>query len=103
MGSTKAAANLPGYGSPSAAGYFNNQMTASRMLGLAPGSGSKAAGHTLPPTSHQAGDRAVVWWHPDSPQFWLIAFGATALLGVSGLSFRVRAGPARAGASVGKS
>lgn len=101
MSSTKAAANLPGYGSPSTAHYFNNQMTASRMLGLAPGSGSRAAGQALPPTSHQAGDRAAVWWHPDSPQFWLVGFAAAAVLGVAGLSVRFRAGPARAGASVG--
>jgi hypothetical protein len=100
MASTKAAANLPGYGSPAAAHYFNG-MTPTRMLGLAPGTGSKAAGQTLPPTSHQAGDSASVWWHPDSPQFWVIAFGVTAVLGISGLSFRVKAGPDRTGASVG--
>lgn len=102
MASTKAAANLPGYGSPAAANYFNN-MTPTRLLGLAPGTGSRAAGQALPRTSHQAGDSAAVWWHPDSPQFWLLAFAVTAVLGVSGLSFRVKAGPARAGASVGKS
>jgi hypothetical protein len=97
MAGTKAASNLPG----SPGGYFNRDMSPVRLLGLTPGTGSKAAGQQLPPTSHQSGDRGAVWWSPDSPQFWLIAFAGGALLGVAGLSVKFRAGPARAGASLG--
>lgn len=102
MASTKGTMNLPGAMSPSA-DYWNRMMIPARTLGLAPGTGSKAAGQQLPGTSHQAGDKGVNWWHPDSPQFWLLLFAGGALVGVSGLSFRFRAGPAKAGAAVGKS
>jgi hypothetical protein len=97
MASTKAAMNLPG--APSS---WNN-LSPARLYGLTAGTGSKAAGHTLPATSHQAGDRGAVWWSPDSPQFWLAVFIGGAFFGITGLSFRFRAGPAKAGASLGKS
>ncbi len=95
MAPSQATANLPG--APS--GW--NGMTASRLYGLTPGTGSRAAGQALPATSHQAGDRGAVWWHPDSPQFWLAIFIGGAFAGITGLSFRFRAGPAKAGASLG--
>lgn len=83
-----------------------SQMTASGLFGLSPGGMSPASagggGDVLPPVSHMAGDRGVVPWHPDSPSFWLIAVGTLTLVGVLGASFNLRAGPARAGASVGK-
>lgn len=96
MASSKGTMNLPG------APASWNGMTPARLYGLTPGTGSRAAGATLPATSHQAGDRGAVWWSPDSPQFWLIAFAIGAVAGISGLSFKFRAGPAKAGASVGK-
>ncbi len=101
MGSTKAASNLPGAMSPSDA-YWNRSMTPNALLGLRGGTGSRAAGQQLPATSHQSGDRGAVWYSPDSAQFWLVLFGAGALFGITGLSVKFRAGPVKAGASLGK-
>jgi hypothetical protein len=82
--------------------YWNRMMVPTQLLGLQAGTGSKAAGAVLPSSSHTAGDRGAVWWSPDSPDFWLIGLAVTALLGISGLSFKFRAGPAKAGVSLGK-
>ena len=51
--------NLPGAPTDQ---YWNQRMTPSLLLGLNPGSGSKAAGAALPPTSVAGGDMAMVPW-----------------------------------------
>jgi hypothetical protein len=78
-------------------------MTPQNLLGLSPGSGSKAAGAALPPTSVAGGDMAFVPWSPDSPMFWLVAFGALTVVGLTGASFRFRAGHEHAGVELGNS
>lgn len=93
------ASNLPGAMTPPE-GYWNNHMTPAKLLGLQQGS-SGTPGAALPPSSAMSGDRAHVWYSPDSPEFWLIVLAGTTLLGISGLSFKLRAGPAKAGAAVG--
>jgi hypothetical protein len=100
MASSKAAANLPGetFGPPSG---FNDRYTASALLGLAAGSGSKAAGHSLPPVTAMAGDRQMVWWSPDSPTFWVLGLISLTVLGMAGADVRVRLFKGKAGASVG--
>lgn len=92
------AVNLPG--APSG-DYWNNQMTPAALLGISPASGSKAAGASLPPTSHAAGDLAMVPWSPDSPMFWLIGITALTVFGITGASVKFRVGKGRAGANIG--
>lgn len=67
-------------------------------------SGPSAAGAGLPVTSASStvtdgGDKP---WHPDSPIFWVAVIMAASFAGIVGASVHVKAGPARAGASVGK-
>lgn len=93
------ASNLPASMTP-ANGYWNNQMTPAALLGLKQGT-SGTPGAALPPSSAMSGDKAHVWWSPDSPEFWLVVLAGTTLLGISGLSFKLRAGPAKAGAALG--
>lgn len=95
-----AVSNLPG--GPTME-YWNQRMTPSAMLGLSAGAGSKAAGAALPPTSAAGGDMAYVWWHPDSPMFWLVAITATTIAGITGASVRVRAFKHRATVDLGES
>lgn len=72
--------------------YFQSQ-SAHSVLGIVPTkSGASAAGETLPPSSHMAGDHGAVPWHPDSQHFWFMAAGALAIFGVIGASVDVRAG-----------
>lgn len=93
------AASLPGMPT---ADFWNQRMTPSALLGLNPGAGSKqAAGAALPPTSHAGGDMAAVPWHPDSPVFWLAAFGILTAAGITGASVRVRAFKRHAGLELG--
>jgi hypothetical protein len=74
------------------------------VFGLAPAAsaGTSPAGAGLPGSSGSSTDRAAVPWHPDSGVFWLAVLGVATALGIAGASVRVKAGPARAGASVGK-
>lgn len=82
-------------------GSFYGQMTAYNTYGVNPGAASGAP-EMAPPVSHMAGDKGAVPWHPDSPTFWLVLIGTASLLGIAGASINLRAGPARAGASLGK-
>ncbi len=90
-----AASNLPGAPSDWPA------LSASSLLGLAPGKQSKAAGASLPPVTVAGHDRAMVPWHPDSPVFWLAIFAGATALGIFGASIDVRAFRKHARASVG--
>lgn len=74
----------------------------SSLFNISPGGHGGGAGETLPRTSHMVGDRGAVPWSPDSPQFWAVGLLAATLLGIVGASVSFRAGPARAGASLGK-
>lgn len=85
------------------ADYVNGQITAGALLGMSPANQSKAAGASTPPVTHAGGDRGMVWWHPDSPDFWLIGVGVLTILGLAGADVRVRLLGRRASASVGES
>lgn len=93
---------IPLPGMPTA-DWYNQRMTPAALLGLSPGAGSKAAGQSLPPTSHAGGDMAMVPWHPDSPFFWLAAIGGLTVLGITGASVHVRAFKKRASVELGES
>lgn len=94
------AANMPGAPSND---FWNQRMTPAALLGLNPGSSSKAAGAALPPNSVAGNDLAFVPWHPDSPIFWLGLFAVGTVLGITGASVRVRAFKRRAAVDVGNS
>lgn len=79
-----------------------NNLTPSRLLGINMANGSRAAGSSLPPVSAPYGDKGAVWWHPDSPTFWLAAIAGATVLGLAGVEVRGRAGPLRAAAAAGK-
>lgn len=80
--------------------YFQS-MTAQSVLGIVPTkSGASAAGEMLPSTSHMAGDKGAVPYHPDSQHFWFIVVAALAIFGVVGASVDVRAGKRHAKGSV---
>lgn len=95
----QAGMNLPGFGS----GDYWTKANSAALLGLTPGTGSKAAGQSLPPTTTHGGDLMSVPWHPDSPIFWLAVLGVGTMLGITGASVRVRAFKGRAGVNVGES
>lgn len=72
--------------------YFQG-MTAQSVLGIVPTkTGASAAGEQLPSTSHMAGDKGAVPYHPDSQHFWFLLVGALAIFGIVGASVDVRAG-----------
>ncbi|MFD9053282.1 hypothetical protein [Streptomyces zaomyceticus] len=72
-------------------------------LNTATTSGPSAAGAGLPVTSQsQSFDHGEKPWHPDSPIFWVAMIGIASFVGIVGASVNVHAGPAKAGASIGK-
>lgn len=71
-------------------------------LNVAAASGPSAAGAGLPATSGASNDGGDKPWSADSPLFWLAVIAAASFAGIVGASVNVHAGPARAGASVGK-
>lgn len=84
--------------------YFQG-MTAENILGIVPGgarpvSMTSAAGETLPGSSHMAGDKGSVPYHPDSPHFWFLVLGVLAIAGIVGASVDVRGGKRHVRASV---
>ncbi|SRR6266568_3045829 len=93
-------ANLPGMVSGTDDGYWDS-LTPARLLGLAGGTGSKAAGQALPPVTAGYGDRQQVPWHPDSPTFWVAGLAVLTLLGMAAADVRVRLFRRKAGVSVG--
>lgn len=84
------------------ADYVNGQVTASTLLGMSPANQSRAAGASTPPVTVAGGDRAMVWWHPDSPDFWLVVVAAATIFGMAGADVRVRLLGRRAAVSVGE-
>lgn len=72
-----------------------------QLTGLNPGTASGAP-EMAPKVSHTMGDKGALPWHPDSPQFWLLLLLGGTVFGIVGASVQFRAGPARAGASLGK-
>lgn len=78
-----------------------NQMTASNLLGVKLGT-SGTPGASLPASTAQYGDRAAVWWSPDSPAFWFAAIVLVTAFGMAGADARVRLFKSRASASVGR-
>jgi len=84
-------------------------LTPYAQVGILPGASSARPGYTehpsgaaLPATTPGAGSTNVGKpWSPDSPIFWVGVLVAAAI-GLVGASFKVHAGPAHAGASIGK-
>lgn len=68
-------------------------------VGLMPGQSYPSA---LPRSDTSGNDKGATPWHPDSPIFWVVAILGLTLFGVVGLSVGGRAGPVKAGASLGK-
>lgn len=66
--------------------------------------GQSAAGAGLPGSSSTAtvGDGGDKPWHPDSPLFWVAVIAAASFAGIVGASVNLHAGPAHAGAAIGK-
>ena len=87
-------------GAPGSA-YWNQVMTPQNLLGLNPGTGSKAAGSSLPPTSVAGGDNAYVPWSPDSPMFWFVVIAGATVIGIAGASVKVRAFKRHASVDIG--
>jgi hypothetical protein len=56
----------------------------------------------LPTSSASTADHVETPWHPDSGAFWLVGLILATAAGIAGASVRLHAGPARAGASIGK-
>lgn len=77
-----------------------------QQFGLAPGGagpgGSSAAGVALPASSTTSADGGDKPWHPDSPLFWLAILTVASVTGIVGASVNLKAGPAKAGAKIGK-
>lgn len=66
------------------------------------GRGAANAGGGLPTTSHTVDDKGAAPWHPDSPMFWVAAFGTLVIVGIVGFTGKGRVGPVKAGFAVGK-
>lgn len=71
------------------------------LAGMSPAA-VRADGAGLPSSSATSLDKADTPFHPDSAVFWLAAVIVLTAAGIAGASVRVHAGPARAGASIGK-
>lgn len=71
-------------------------------LNVSAASGPSAAGAGLPASSGASNDGGSKPWHPDSPLFWLAVIAGASLAGIVGASVNLHAGPARAGAAIGK-
>lgn len=88
------------------ASYFSslNPLSAFGLNTATTSAGASAAGAGLPATSagasaHDQGDSP---WHPDSPIFWVAVIAACSFAGIVGASVNLHAGPAKAGATLGK-
>lgn len=62
----------------------------------------RSDGAGLPQSTSTSLDRGASVFSPDSGAFWLAGLIIATALGIAGASVRVHAGPARAGASLGK-
>jgi hypothetical protein len=83
--------------------YFQNLNPLDHFgLNTAASSGPSAAGAGLPASSSSSNDGGDKPWHTDSPLFWVAVIAAASFAGIVGASVNLHAGPARAGASVGK-
>ncbi|MFB7518399.1 hypothetical protein ACWGLK_31680 [Streptomyces albidoflavus] len=72
-------------------------------LNTATTQGPSAAGAGLPVTSSSSSfDHGEKPWHPDSPIFWVAMIAIASAVGIVGASVSVSAGPASAGAKLGK-
>lgn len=88
---------------PASSAVFG-RMTPFGQLGMTPRSGPTPA-NNVPGIARVAGPGlhdASPLWHPDNPMFW-IGVAVLATVGLIGSTVRVKAGPIRAGASIGKS
>src|SRR5260221_4435000 len=99
------AANLPGALPGMVSGTddsYWNRLTPAALLGVNTGTASKAAGQGLPPVTASYGDMQQVWWHPDSPTFWVVGLAVLTVFGMAAADVRVRLFKGRAGANVGQ-
>lgn len=63
---------------------------------------TRTDGAGLPRSTTTSLDNGVKPWHPDSGAFWFGALIVATFAGITGASVRLHAGPARAGAKIGK-
>lgn len=83
--------------------YFSSLNPLSHFgLNVATAAGPSAAGAGLPATSAASNDGGDRPWSPDSPIFWIAVIAAASFAGIVGASVNLHAGPARAGAQIGK-
>lgn len=78
-----------------------DQLNPFHLYGVNPAA-VRSDGAGLPHTSATSVDGAPNPFHPDSGAFWLALVILGTAAGIAGASVRVHAGPARAGASLGK-
>jgi len=77
------------------------QLNPYHQAGMSPVA-ARTDGAGLPVSTGSLIDKAAHPFSPDSGAFWLGALIIATAAGIAGASVRVHAGPARAGASVGK-
>lgn len=85
-----------------AADYIDGRGSAGQLLGMNPAQQSRAAGHSTPLVTAAGGDRLMVPWSPDSPQFWLAVTALLTVLGMAAADVRIRLFHREARASVGE-
>jgi hypothetical protein len=71
------------------------------MYGMSPVA-ARSDGAGLPRSTAMSNDNVAKPYHPDSGVFWLGALLVATFAGITGASVRLHAGPARAGAKIGK-
>lgn len=77
------------------------QLNPYNMFGMSPVA-RRDDGAGLSHSTHTSLDHGASPFSPDSGAFWLGAVIVATALGIAGASVKVHAGPARAGASLGK-
>lgn len=78
-----------------------SQLNPYNLFGMSPGA-ARTDGGGLPRTTATSLDHGANPLSPDSGAFWLAALIVLTSLGIAGASVKLHAGPARAGASIGK-
>jgi hypothetical protein len=78
-----------------------SHLNAYNLFGQLP-TAARTDGAGLPRSTATSLDKAPSILSPDSGAFWLAGVIIATALGIAGASVRVHAGPAKAGASIGK-
>lgn len=78
-----------------------DQLNPYNLFGMSPGA-ARTDGAGLAQSTATSLDHGPNPFSPDSGAFWLAAVIVLTALGIAGASVKLHAGPARAGASIGK-